>query len=174
MKRITLYILAAKAFGTAVVALQRSFNLRSISFGLIAWGLCVIASIGTAQAEEVWFGTAPFCKGSPGDCTSRGMDYVRSDKRGDGRKCWRGRKVLCRRTTPPVNCSVIQTLGRAKSARIRDGLNSRFRGFEYRINRRKTLRINSINSVAFNRCRMTIAGNVTLKRRIRQDGHGTI
>lgn len=44
-----------------------------------------------------WFGTAPLCGGSPKDCTNRGMTYVRSDRRGDGKACQTGMKVLCKR-----------------------------------------------------------------------------
>jgi hypothetical protein len=46
--------------------------------------------------REVWIGTAPFCKGKRSDCTNRGMEYVRRDRRGDGKKCFSGWKVLCR------------------------------------------------------------------------------
>jgi hypothetical protein len=42
-----------------------------------------------------WFGTAPFCKGHAGICHKKGMVAARYSKRGDGRKCLRGRKVLC-------------------------------------------------------------------------------
>jgi hypothetical protein len=35
------------------------------------------------------------CSGSPADCTDLGMTYVKSDSRGDGRKCWTGTKVYC-------------------------------------------------------------------------------
>ena len=43
----------------------------------------------------MWIGTAPFCSGSPADCTDLGMTYVKSDSRGDGDKCWTGIKVFC-------------------------------------------------------------------------------
>jgi hypothetical protein len=52
---------------------------------------------GGAPLREEWVGTAPFCQGHPDDCAQRGMDYVRSDNRGDGAACVSGRKVLCRR-----------------------------------------------------------------------------
>jgi hypothetical protein len=42
-----------------------------------------------------WIGTAPFCKGRKSDCTKRSMFYNKSRKRGDGKKCWSGRKVHC-------------------------------------------------------------------------------
>ena len=47
--------------------------------------------------NEVWFGTAPFCAASKNDCLKRNMDFVRFDKRGDGKTCATGRKVLCRK-----------------------------------------------------------------------------
>lgn len=43
----------------------------------------------------MWIGTAPFCSGSPADCTDLGMTYVKSDSTGDGGKCWTGTKVYC-------------------------------------------------------------------------------
>lgn len=55
------------------------------------------AGFAQAAGQEVWVGTAPFCKGSRDDCRRLGMDYVRSDSRGDGSKCFSGKKVLCRR-----------------------------------------------------------------------------
>ena len=57
----------------------------------------ILAGFAQAAEQEVWVGTAPFCKGSPDDCRRLGMDYVRSDSRGDGSKCFSGKKVLCRR-----------------------------------------------------------------------------
>ena len=43
----------------------------------------------------MWIGTAPFCFGSPADCTDLGMTYVKSDSKGDGGRCWTGTKVYC-------------------------------------------------------------------------------
>ncbi len=53
----------------------------------------------TLFAKDIWFGTAPFCKTKPSDCAKRGMIYIKSNKRGDGKKCLTGRKVLCRQKT---------------------------------------------------------------------------
>ena len=47
-------------------------------------------------------------------------------------------------------------------------------GFEQRINRRKTLRINRLESASFNGCQVDINLNVTLKRRIRRDATGRV
>jgi glycerophosphoryl diester phosphodiesterase len=63
--------------------------------------LCLVGSVVllaavTARADEVWVGTAPFCSAGPDDCARRGMDFVRSDRRGDGSRCVSGAKVLCR------------------------------------------------------------------------------
>jgi hypothetical protein len=43
----------------------------------------------------MWIGTAPFCFGSPADCTDLGMAYVKSDSKGAGGECWTGTKVYC-------------------------------------------------------------------------------
>ncbi len=43
-----------------------------------------------------WIGTAPACKGSKRDCTKRKGTYVKSSKKGNGSKCWSGKKVLCK------------------------------------------------------------------------------
>ena len=68
---------------------------------MIVVALAFARNIGHAD-EEVWLGTAPFCKASPDDCKRKGMEYVRSDKHGDGSKCASGTKVLCRRPQEPV------------------------------------------------------------------------
>lgn len=64
-------------------------------------------------ARDVWIGTAPICKGKASDCRKRGMDYIRSDKRGNGKKCWSGVKVLCR-SRPSVK---QQPVGKNKKLR---------------------------------------------------------
>ena len=47
------------------------------------------------RSEGCGSGTAPFCSGSPAECTDLGMTYVKSDSTGDGGKCWTGTKVYC-------------------------------------------------------------------------------
>ena len=48
-----------------------------------------------------WFGTAPFCNGK---CPS-GWTFLKSSKRGDGAKCWTGRKHYCYRKTTKNSCT---------------------------------------------------------------------
>jgi len=48
----------------------------------------------------MWIGTAPFCFGSPADCTDLGMTYVKSDSKGDGGKCWTGTKCIVQVIAP--------------------------------------------------------------------------
>lgn len=48
-----------------------------------------------------WFGTAPFCRGK---CPS-GWTFIKSDKRGDGAKCWTGRKHYCYKKTTKNSCT---------------------------------------------------------------------
>lgn len=53
-----------------------------------------------ATAPRVWLGTAPFCAATPRDCEILGLNYVRSDRAGDGLPCLCGDKVLCE--VPPI------------------------------------------------------------------------
>jgi len=46
--------------------------------------------------KHVWIGTAPFCKGNGKDCKKRGGVHIRSSKRGSGKRCMSGKKVLCK------------------------------------------------------------------------------
>jgi len=61
---------------------------------LLVFGLCLVIS--TNGLKEIWIGTAYFCAGEPKDCYDKGMDFIREDKYGDGKKCVTGVKVLCR------------------------------------------------------------------------------
>jgi hypothetical protein len=73
-----------------------------------------------------------------------------------------------------LNCRVVETLGNSLQSQILTELNNHLAGQRERINRRKELQINHIENVAFNGCRMTTTVNVTLKRKIRRDAHGTV
>jgi len=42
---------------------------------------------------QKWYGTAPFCRGK----CPRGWKKLKSSKRGSGKRCATGRKVLCRK-----------------------------------------------------------------------------
>jgi hypothetical protein len=72
----------------------------------IVFAVTAILLTRDAFAEPgMWIGTAPFCSGSPADCTDLGMTYVKSDSKGDGGKCWTGTKV-----EPPRVCRRLQLL----------------------------------------------------------------
>lgn len=73
-----------------------------------------------------------------------------------------------------LNCSVVESLGTALSPSILNEVNTRVSGESYRINRRKTLVLHRANAVSFDGCRMTVGLDVTLKRRVRRDAHGTV
>ena len=49
-----------------------------------------------SDSKGSWYGTAPFCKGRTSDCTKRGRYVAKWSKRGNGKKCWTGKKVLCK------------------------------------------------------------------------------
>ena len=51
--------------------------------------------------EYKWFGTAPFCRGK---CPS-GWTFIKSSKKGNGAKCWTGRKHYCYRKTMKNQCT---------------------------------------------------------------------
>ena len=62
----------------------------------IVFAVTAILLTRDAFAEPgMWIGTAPFCFGSPADCTDLGMTYVKSDSKGAGGECWTGTKVYC-------------------------------------------------------------------------------
>jgi hypothetical protein len=49
----------------------------------IVFAVTAILLTRDAFAEPgMWIGTAPFCSGSPADCTDLGMTYVKSDSKG--------------------------------------------------------------------------------------------
>ncbi|MCG9892748.1 MAG: hypothetical protein MH252_16950 [Thermosynechococcaceae cyanobacterium MS004] len=73
-----------------------------------------------------------------------------------------------------LSCSQIEAFGNALRPQILSQLNSQVAGISYEINPRKTLRINQINQIGFSGCQMTTDTNITLKRKIRRDAHGTV
>ena len=76
---------------TSVTDRKASMILFRIVFAVTA----VLLSRDAFAEPGMWIGTAPFCSGSPADCTDLGMTYVKSDSIGDGGKCWTGTKVYC-------------------------------------------------------------------------------
>lgn len=75
-----------------------------------------------------------------------------------------------------VFCNLVETAGNepTMNARIRADIGSIYNGYSYRINRRKTLTINSVEGVRFTGCAMRIQMDADLKRRIRRDAEGTL
>ncbi|UKO96745.1 hypothetical protein [Nostoc sp. UHCC 0870] len=73
-----------------------------------------------------------------------------------------------------LNCNVVESFGNASQSQILRELNNRLAGGSHNINRRKDLRINQVENVSFNGCRITVKTNVTLERKIRRDAHGTV
>lgn len=53
-------------------------------------------------------------------------------------------------------------------------INSQVAGYSYKISDRKTLVINSVQSVSGTECHINAVANVTLKRKLRRDAHGTV
>ncbi|MEM6449309.1 MAG: hypothetical protein AAF703_03245 [Cyanobacteria bacterium P01_D01_bin.105] len=73
-----------------------------------------------------------------------------------------------------LDCNVVESLGTSLSSSIVEGVNDTAAGERYRINRRKTLVINAARSVSFRGCNMSVVLDVTLRRKIRRNAHGTI
>jgi len=76
---------------TSVTDSEASMILFRIVFAVTA----ILLTRDAFAEPGMWIGAAPFCSGSPADCTDLGMTYVKSDSKGDGGKCWTGTKVYC-------------------------------------------------------------------------------
>lgn len=53
-------------------------------------------------------------------------------------------------------------------------VNDKLAGYEHKISDNKTLVINSLESFTANECNIVIVANVTMKRKLRKDAHGTM
>jgi hypothetical protein len=78
------------------------------------------------------------------------------------------------RLSQSINCPQLEQFGRIFQSQLLTEINRRVAGETHRINRRKSLRINRIQDISFSGCRVTVRANVTLKRKIRRDAHGTV
>ncbi len=72
------------------------------------------------------------------------------------------------------NCDEVNALGPALAPTILAELRSRLTGTEKELTRRKTLVLNSIDSVTVSNCRVNVNADVTLERKIRRDASGVI
>ena len=68
------------------------------------------------------------------------------------------------------NCNALESL----QSLILRKVNSNIAGQSYRINRRKRLLIHHLKDISFKGCSMNLEMDVTLKRKIRRDAHGTV
>lgn len=73
-----------------------------------------------------------------------------------------------------TDCRVIQTLGGVVAGSYGDVIDAEVAGTSYRINRRKTLRLHGVEGIRFSGCTAQVDLDVTLRRRIRRNAHGTI
>ena len=73
-----------------------------------------------------------------------------------------------------TNCNTIEAIGNSNATSIMSAINARSAGQTHRINRRKQLRLNSISSLSFNDCNVTINADVTLIRKIRRNARGNM
>lgn len=74
----------------------------------------------------------------------------------------------------PLTCAEIQVGTGLYNDRIIAGFEEQLAGEEFRITKRKTLRIDGLAELyADNDCNLTVVVNVTLKRRLLPDAHGT-
>jgi hypothetical protein len=77
-------------------------------------------------------------------------------------------------TAQALDCGSVEEFGNNFSNIILNQVNNRVAGTSKRINRRKTLRINRVESLSFSGCTVYTKANVTLKRKIRRDAHGHV
>lgn len=75
---------------------------------------------------------------------------------------------------PIRDCATIGTFGTLFANAFLHDMESDIAGRSYRINRRKTLVIHGVDTVTFAGCRVDATLDVTLRRRIRRDAHGTM
>ena len=81
--------------------------------------------------------------------------------------------ALAQRTPPPPDCRVVEAVGNDRKAQILAGLNETVAGLEKEINRRKTMRIVSVEDIAFDGCKVITTARIELGRKIRRDAEGT-
>lgn len=81
--------------------------------------------------------------------------------------------ALAQHSPPPPDCRVVQAVGNDHKAQILAGLNETVAGLEKEINRRKTMRIVSVEDIAFDGCKVTTTARIELGRKIRRDAEGT-
>lgn len=81
--------------------------------------------------------------------------------------------ALAQRTPPPLDCRVVEAVGNDHKAQIIAGLNETVAGLEKDINRRKTLRIQSVEDIAFDGCKVVTTARIELGRKIRRDAEGS-
>ena len=71
-------------------------------------------------------------------------------------------------------CRLIEGAGNAMKASILAEMNRTTMGASYKVNKRKTMVINKIESIHFEGCKVIAKANVTLKRKIRRNARGTV
>ena len=81
--------------------------------------------------------------------------------------------AFAQRSPPPLDCRVVERIGNDHRTQIVAGLNDTVAGLEKEINRRKTMRIESIEDIAFDGCKVSTTARVELGRKIRRDAEGT-
>ena len=72
------------------------------------------------------------------------------------------------------SCDAIERLGNGLNPLVLRTLNDQAAGKQHRISKRKRLRINAVESVEFNGCSVKVKADVTLKRKVRRNGHGHV
>jgi hypothetical protein len=81
--------------------------------------------------------------------------------------------ALAQHSPPPPDCRVVQAVGNDHKPQILAGLNDTVAGLEKDINPRKTMRIVSVEDIAFDGCKVTTTARIELGRKIRRDAEGT-
>lgn len=81
--------------------------------------------------------------------------------------------VMAQRAPPPLDCRVVEAVGNNHKAQIIQGLNDVVGGLEREISPRKVMRIEAVEDIAFDGCKVVTRARVELGRKIRRDAEGT-
>lgn len=73
-----------------------------------------------------------------------------------------------------LSCSQLEVFFNAFRPQILEQINAQAAGASHRISSRKQLIIHRVDSIRLEGCQMTAVANVTLKRKVRRDAHGTV
>jgi hypothetical protein len=81
--------------------------------------------------------------------------------------------VLAAPVSSSLNCNKFEQIASLFENQISSILNEEIAGYAKRLNRRKTFRINGVDSLSFDGCNATVIANISLLRKWRRNAHGS-